>query len=92
MNVLTSRSDEGGDSETVDMGYHFSITGRALIMGDLDRNHHIDLLDIAGFQRCYTGAGPTDVQPCCRIFDFTLDADVDLDDVFEFHVSVDGPS
>ena len=91
MDVLTSRSDEAGDTGIVDMGYHFSVTGRALMMGDLDRTRRIDLSDIAGFQRCFTSDGPADVSPCCRIFDFALDADVDLDDLAEFHLAITGP-
>lgn len=91
MDVLTSRSDEAGDTGTVDMGYHFPITGRALMMGDLDRSLRIDLFDIAGFQRCFTGDEPTGVSPCCRIFDFAMDADVDLDDMFEFYLAITGP-
>ena len=71
--------------------YHFPVMGRALMMGDLDRSLRIDLTDIAGFQRCFTSDGPTDVSPCCRIFDFALDADVDLDDVAEFHLAITGP-
>lgn len=91
MDVLTTRSDEAGDMGLVDMGYHFPMTGRGLLRGDIDRNLRIDLADVAAFQRCFTSEGPTDVSPCCRIFDFALDADIDLDDVAEFRVAITGP-
>ena len=80
LDTLTTRSDEGLDTDTVDMGYHYPVTGQPLIMGDYDRSGQIDLADFAGFQNCFTSDGPTEVSPCCRIFDFEPDEDVDLDD------------
>ena len=73
------------------MGYHYPITGKPLISGDYDRNLGLDLRDAAAMQRCFTGEGPTDVPPCCRIFDTSLDADLDLDDARSFTSSMTGP-
>lgn len=88
---LTTRSDEAADMGAVDMGYHHSVTGQPVIPGDYDRNLVLDLADVAGFQNCFTGSGPTDVSPCCRIFDFQSDGDVDLEDGESLVTSLDGP-
>jgi hypothetical protein len=61
-------------------------------MGDYDRDGHLTLLDFAEFQRCFTGRYPLDVSPCCRIFDFEPDTDVDLGDFAAFEVALSGPS
>ncbi len=87
----TTRSDEVGDTGIVDMGYHYPITGKTLIMGDFDRDQRVDLRDFAEFQQCFTGGGATDVTPCCRIFDFEPDADVDLNDAASFQLAITGP-
>ncbi len=91
LDILTTRSDEAGDIGTVDMGYHYPVTGKPLILGDYDRNLGLDLRDAAAMQRCFTDIGPVDVPPCCRIFDTALDADVDLDDAWSFISSMTGP-
>lgn len=91
MSHLTTRSDEGVDADIVDMGYHYPVTEQALVLGDYDRNKRIDLSDIAAFQQCFTDEGPTDVSPCCRIFDFQPDADVDLDDAASIQQAITGP-
>ena len=49
-------------------------------MGDFDRDLDVDLADFAEFQSCLTGSEPLDVSPCCRIFDFEYDGNIDLDD------------
>jgi predicted outer membrane repeat protein len=87
----TTRRDEAGDDGLVDLGYHFPITGRTLMMGDWDRSGRLDLRDIAALQRCFTNGGPVEVTPCCRGFDFEPDADVDLDDVVWIGLDVIGP-
>jgi hypothetical protein len=84
LNTLTTRSDEVVDNGIVDMGYHYPVTNQLLIMGDYDRSGTVDLADFAGMQNCFTGEGPADVSPCCRIFDFEPDGDVDLGDYHEF--------
>ena len=91
LNEMTTRSDEVGDLGAVDMGYHFRLTGRALVLGDFDRNLRIDLRDFARLQSCFSGEGATDVSPCCRIFDYELDADVDLEDFESFRLARTGP-
>lgn len=91
LSELTTRSDEGADVVTVDMGYHHPVIGQPVIMGDYDRNLSLDLADVAGLQNCFTGVGPTDILPCCRIFDFTADHDIDLDDSASLVTILDGP-
>ena len=88
LDTLTTRSDEGVDIDTVDMGYHYPVTGQPLLMGDYDRSGQIDLADFAGLQNCFTGDGPTEVTPCCRIFDFEPDTDVDLTDYATFEAAL----
>ncbi len=90
LDSMTTRSDEGEDSGTVDIGYHYSVTGQALLMGDFDRDGRVDLIDWSHLQRCFTAEEPTGVAPCCRIFDFELDADVDLDDYAAFQEAIVG--
>lgn len=92
LSTLTTRSDEIFDAATVDMGYHYPVTGLPLVMGDFNRDTHVDLADVAKLQKCFTGEGPTDVSPCCRIFDFGQpDSDVDLDDYAALSVMFTGP-
>jgi predicted outer membrane repeat protein len=91
LDTRTTRSDEVADTGIVDMGYHYPVTGEPLVMGDLDHDIDVDLADFAGLQNCLTGEGPTDVTPCCRIFDFGPDADVDLDDFAVFKAVFQGP-
>ena len=82
---MTTRSDEETDVYIVDMGYHYAVTERPLVMGDFDRSGVIDLADFAGLQTCFSGEGPSSLSPDCRIFDFEPDMDADLQDfaIFE---------
>ena len=91
--TLTTRSDEGVDAPLswVDAGYHYPVTGDELVMGDFDRSGLIDLDDFAEWEACFTGPGPEYVSPCCRIFDFEADDDVDLLDFAEFAAALDQP-
>jgi hypothetical protein len=82
--TMTTRTDEAVDTDTVDMGYHYPVTGRPLVMGDFDRDGDGDLTDSAALQNCFTGEGPAEVPPCCRIFDLEPDDDVDLVDYAGF--------
>jgi hypothetical protein len=91
LDTLTTRSDEGVDAGTADMGYHYPVTGGPLIMGDFDRDGRVTLADVAELQNCFTGDGPAAVSPCCRIFDFEPDEDVDLDDYALFRWALSGP-
>jgi hypothetical protein len=91
LDTMTTRGDEGTDTAIVDMGYHYPVTGLPLVTGDFDRDADVDLADFAGLQSCFTGEGPTDVRPCCRIFDVEPDDDVDLEDCAAFGVAVTGP-
>jgi hypothetical protein len=57
--------------------------------GDCDGD--VDLIDLAGFQRCFTGPGPATVAPCCRMFDSDPDGDVDGGDFVAFNRAFAGP-
>lgn len=87
----TTRSDEDPDTGIVDMGYHYPVTDLPLMMGDFNRDLDVDLADFRELQGCFTGVGPVDVSPCCRIFDLEPDNDVDLDDYAAFHAVMTGP-
>lgn len=91
LDTMTTRSDEGLDIGIVDIGYHFPITGGKLMPGDFDRNGLIDLFDVSGLQNCFTGQGPTDVPPSCRIFDFVPDSAIDLTDYAALQLTLTGP-
>ena len=93
LDTLTTRSDEVVDASLspVDVGYHYPVTGYDLIMGDFDRSGLIDLDDFVEWEKCFTGPGPEYVSPCCRIFDFEADEDVDLLDFAEFAAALDQP-
>jgi hypothetical protein len=89
----TTRSDETLDGPPVDLGYHFPVTGRQLMLGDWDRNGSVDLFDFAGFQNCFGGPDPgskknpddaLDAHPACRIFDFDRNRRVTSPDVLPF--------
>jgi hypothetical protein len=84
LNTLTTRSDEGTDIGRVDMGYHYPVTGLPLVVGDFDGNQRDDLRDFAEWQSCMSGPVAATVSPCCRIFDFEHDGDVDLADYAAF--------
>ena len=91
LDTVTTRSDEGTDTGVVDMGYHYPVTGKPLVMGDFDRDTRVTVHDFASFQNCFTASGPADIPPCCRIFDFEPDADVDLHDAASFQLAITGP-
>ena len=76
--VLVAPVDQIHQSRSESRSRAFSITGNSLVMGDYDRSGEVNLADFAGFQTCFTAGGSTDVSPCCRIFDFEPDGDVDL--------------
>ena len=63
----------------------------ALPPADSDFDGDIDLIDLAGFQRCFTGPGPAKPAPCCRMFDSEPDGDVDLADFVAFRGVFSGP-
>ena len=86
---MTARDDEVTDVGTVDMGYHYPLTGNTLVMGGFDRDGVFDLVGFAGFQACFTGDGPVEVPPCCRIFDFEPDGDVDLSDFQQMSLAIE---
>jgi len=58
---------------------------------DSDFDGGVDLMDLAGFQRCFTGPGPVKLAPCCKMFDAEPDGDVDLTDFVAFRGAFVGP-
>ena len=90
LDSTATRRDEVPDAGVVDLGYHYPVTGQLLVMGDYDRDGNVNLADFAGFQNCFTDEGPTALSPCCRIFDFQPDNDVDRED-YAFFESVFHP-
>ena len=87
----TTRTDEGPDEDEVDMGYHYPITGQTLVMGDSNRDGFVCLADYADLPECLPGPGVAIVAPCCGIFDFDADGDVDLRDIRAFQIAFTGP-
>jgi hypothetical protein len=59
------------------------------VSGDFDGD--VDLIDLAGFQRCFTGPGPAKLAPCCQMFDHKPDVDMDLADFLAFGCVFSGP-
>lgn len=88
VSTLTTRTDEAADTGIVDLGYHYPVTGLSLLRGDYDYNQLVNLADFAGLQNCLTGSGASSVAPCCRVFDFEPDEDVDLDDYKAFEAAM----
>ncbi len=91
VDMRTTRADEVTDTGVVDRGYHYPVSGLPLVMGDYDRDGSLTLADVAAMQNCFTGEGPADLPPCCRIFDFEPDGGVRLDDFEAFRTNFDGP-
>ena len=58
---------------------------------DYDFDGDVDLIDLAGFMRCFTGPGPAMVASCCRMFDGGPDGDVDGADFVAFSRAFAGP-
>jgi hypothetical protein len=91
MDTRTTRSDEGGDTGMVDLGYHYPITGQPWLMGDFDHSGGVDLRDFAHLQKCFTRGNPTEKCSFCCVFDFDFDTDVDLSDHTAFSLQLTGP-
>ncbi|UCE59804.1 MAG: hypothetical protein JSU63_20470 [Phycisphaerales bacterium] len=87
---MTTRSDEHTDTGTIDMGYHYPITGQAFTPGDFDRDGAVTLSDYAQFQRCFTGEADLNALPACRAFDMEPDGSVTLIDFSTFQRSLIG--
>ena len=91
LSTMTTSSTESLDMGTVDIGYHYRVTGLPLLGGDVDVDGTRDLLDFAALQNCFTGDSGATVPPCCRTFDFQLDGNVDLYDLGQFNIVLSGP-
>lgn len=91
MGELATRSDNVADTGVVDIGYHFPPAASGPLAGDFDFDQSIDLSDVAGLQACFVGADAGGVVPCCRVFDFEPDGDVDLDDYEQFQAALTAP-
>ena len=87
----TTRRDEVPDTDIVDMGYHYPITGVGHVPGDSDADGDVDMLDFARLQACFTGPGPASPARGCCFFDFEPDGDIDLNDYAVFHAALTGP-
>lgn len=61
------------------------------LRGDADVDDDIDFADFADFQRCFKGAGGTDIFHECLAHDFDNDGDVDVLDFEQFFNSSTGP-
>ncbi len=61
-----------------------------LCHGDANNDAHIDLVDIAGLQACFSGDGVC--APGCDAFDWDDDCDVDADDYAAFADRITGTS
>lgn len=91
----TTQSGEMLDTGFVDLGYHYPDTaapidpdtGLKFLLGDQDRDGVVDLFDYDEFVACLSGPDVGEVTPCCRIFDYELDGDVDVDDFAGFQMS-----
>ncbi|UCC29303.1 MAG: right-handed parallel beta-helix repeat-containing protein [Phycisphaerales bacterium] len=77
LDTLTTRSSEGVDTDATDMGFHYPVTGRSLVMGDYDRNGVLDLADFSSWADCMTGPWTAGVPSCCLVLDFDSDRDID---------------
>ncbi len=77
---------------TGDISGTATVTILACGTGDADEDGDVDLVDMASFQRCFTGAsgGPPDPICGCR-FDFEPDMDIDFADFEELVDRVSGP-
>ncbi len=53
--------------------------------GDFDVSTNVDLVDVASFLTCFTGAGTGPVAPGCECADYDADGDADLDDFAVFN-------
>lgn len=69
----------------------FEVTERLTPLGDLDGDGDVDLRDLASLQTCFTGRGPTSLDPVCDSFDFEPDGDADIHDLVEVIGSMSGP-
>jgi len=58
---------------------------------DFDRDNDVDVLDFAGFQYCFGGAGAPLPSPTCQVADFDGDGDVDVGDFAYFQACFSGP-
>ncbi len=58
--------------------------------GDADGDEDIDLLDLVGLQRCFSGAGVPIDPLVCGLADFDADGDIDGDDTQRFMGSFTG--
>ena len=67
-----------------------SIPDECATPGDRNGDGDVDLMDIQGFQNCYTGIAEQ-VAATCELFDMEPDGDVDSDDLAKILAHFDGP-
>jgi uncharacterized membrane protein len=60
------------------------------VMGDMDADGDVDLVDFANFQLCFTGPGVPVAEGACEFSDFDADGDCDLVDFNQFQLAFTG--
>ena len=68
----------------------FEFTIEFAILGDLDVDGDVDLVDFAGWADCFTGPDNGPYPLGCRAFDFDIDNDVDSADFAVFQIAFTG--
>jgi len=84
MRRYTTRTDEVLDRGTVDMGYHYTVSGARCKFCDLVYDGRINFNDFAIFALSWLNEGCSDVNGWCGDADLTLDTYVDSDDLAIF--------
>jgi hypothetical protein len=83
----TATADSVG--ETSEFSQCLAVSGGGL-MGDMDVDGDVDLVDFASFQLCFTGPGGTVSEGGCALTDFDGDGDCDLVDFNAFQLAFTG--
>jgi hypothetical protein len=94
LDALTTRRDEMTDTGTVDMGYHYPVTGEPYLPGDINGDGVLDLIDYAEFGSAMTGPGPLPpgtVTDCLTAADLDDDGDIDTADFAAFQILLGQP-
>jgi hypothetical protein len=94
LDAMTTRRDEVTDSGTVDMGYHYPVSGEPYLPGDINGDGVIDLIDYAEFGSAMTGPGPLPpgtVTGCLTAADLDDDGDLDTTDFAAFQILLGQP-